>query len=85
MKKIKKQTTPQVSKKWNTIVVTLNEAVIEADFNHETKKYYMSHGSNDMNVTFNADPGTAETIAKHIDRAKCVIAALEYIKKELKL
>lgn len=74
-----------VEKEWQTINVHLNDANIEADFNYETKKYYMSHGSNDMSVSFNAENGTAESIQKHIDRAKCVIATLEHIKKELGL
>lgn len=85
MAKIKKETKPLITRKWGTIVVKLNDAYIEADFNHETKKYYMSHGNNDQNVTFNAEVASAETIAKHMDRVKCVQTALEYIKSELKL
>jgi hypothetical protein len=76
---------PQITKKWSTIHVWLNDACINADFNHDTKKYYMSHGSNDSNVTFNSDPGTSESIQLHLDRAQCVITALNYIKTELKL
>jgi hypothetical protein len=74
---------PIVTKKWETIVVTMNNAVIDADFNYIDGTYYMSSPHQDSNVTFKSDDGG--TIQDHIDRAKCVIAALEHIKEQLKL
>lgn len=87
MKKPKVTKKPKITieKEWQTVRVSMGDVSIDADFNYETKKYYLSHGTNDMSVTFKADIGSTESIEKHINRAKCVIATLEYIKKELAL
>jgi hypothetical protein len=72
---------PKITKKWSTVLVTLNSVNIEADYNHETKRYYLCHGSNDRSVSFKTEDGGS--IQDHIDRAMCVITALEHIRKEL--
>ena len=82
MKKTKTKT-PEIVINWVCTKVVLNDSVIEMDMNYETRQYYMSSGTEDRNVSFKSDDGGS--IDKHLDRAKCVIAALEYIKKEFNL
>lgn len=69
-----------IQKTWLTIKFMQGSAYVEASFNYETGKYYLLHGSNDRNVTFGND---GEDIGVAIDRAKCVMAALKFIDKEL--
>lgn len=73
----------KMQKTWATVTFAEGDAYIEISMNYETKTYYLSHGSNDRNVTFDTDDG--ESIKTHFDRAKCVVAALNYIQSELKL
>jgi len=67
-------------KTWLTVHFYEGEAEIELTINYETKKFSMSHGSNDNNVTFNGD---ASDFKIHTDRVKCVSAALKFAKQEL--
>ena len=70
-------------KTWLTIHFIEGDVGIEATLNYETKKFSLTHGSNDENVTFRSDQD--ERIKTHLDRAKCVMAALKYIQSELNL
>lgn len=72
-----------MQKTWVTVHFMEGSVEIEADFNYETKAFSLSHGSNDDNVTFNSKDG--DSIKSCFDRARCVIAALKYIKSELQL
>lgn len=67
-------------KTWATVFFTQGEVEIEATFNYETKGFSLTHSDNDLNVTFKD-----ENIDIAIDRAKCVMAALKYIKSKLEL
>lgn len=62
---------------WSTVIFREKEAYIEATLNYEKQSFSLSHGNNDQNVTFDDDIDIA------LDRAKCVTAALKYIKAEL--
>lgn len=66
-------------KTWLTVIFKHGKAKIEASFNYDTKTYYLSHGSNDKNVTFTNED---KDINISIDRAKCVMAALKFIREE---
>lgn len=70
----------KIVKTWVTVHFLEGEAEIEASLNYENKSYSLSHGSNEFKSY-----GSNNVIKKHIDRAKCVNAALNYIKKELSL
>lgn len=67
-------------KLWLTVQFYEGDAYIELDMNYHTKKFVMRHGSNDNNVTFNADNSDFKT---QFDRLKCVAAALKFAKQEL--
>ena len=67
-------------KTWLTIHFYQGNASIELTINYQTKQFSMTHGHNNDNVTFN---GKIDDIKTHEDRAKCVIAALSFAKKEL--
>jgi hypothetical protein len=67
-------------KTWLIINFYHGNAMIEASLNYKTKDYYLTHGSNDRNVTFG---NNGDDIQSSIDRAKCVTAALKFIKEEL--
>lgn len=67
-------------KTWLTINFFQGDATIEATLNYRTKDYTLTHGHNDQNVTFGRN---GDTIKDSIDRAKCVMAALKFIKQEL--
>lgn len=69
-------------KTWLTIYFCEDDAIIEATMNYETKQYYLSHGNNDRSVTFGNDK---EDIKTSINRVKCAMSALKYIKQELGL
>lgn len=69
-------------KTWLTIHFTEGDVEVEATLNYATKSFNLSHGSNDMNVTFNSEE---DSMNNCLARAKCVTAALNYIKQELKL
>jgi hypothetical protein len=67
-------------KTWLTIHFYQGDAEIEATLNYKTKGFTLSHSSNDHSVTFGND---GDSIKDAIDRAKCVNAALKFIKQEL--
>ena len=67
-----------LKKTWAIVEFYHGEAMIEASLNNETKTYYLTHSTNDKNVTF-----TNEPIKDALDRCKCVKAALDYINNEL--
>jgi hypothetical protein len=70
-------------KTWLTINFYEGEADIEATLNYETKSYVLTHLHNDNNVTFKSEEDASITVS--LDRAKCVMAALKFIKTELEL
>jgi hypothetical protein len=70
----------KIQKTWLTVHFTEGDANIELTINYQTKKFVMTHGSNDSNVTFN---GGEEEFKLMTDRIKCVSAALSFAKKEL--
>lgn len=72
----------KVIKTWQEVKFIEGKAEIDLSFNYQSNDYSLSHGHNDQNVTF--DQGD-ENISVSIDRAKCVMAALKYIKQELNL
>lgn len=67
-------------KTWLTVHFYEGKSIIELTINYQTKKFSMTHGNNDSNVTFNGDATDFKT---HTDRVKCVTAALLFAKKEL--
>jgi hypothetical protein len=67
-------------KTWLTVHFYEGKATIELTINYLTKKFTMTHGNNDENVTFNGD---STDFKVHTDRVKCVTAALYFAKKEL--
>jgi len=67
-------------KTWHTIHFYTGDAEVEATLNYKTKKFSLTHSNNDENVTFGKD---GESISIALQRARCVMAALQYIKKEL--
>ena len=67
-------------KTWHTIHFYTGDAEVEATLNYKTKKFSLTHSNNDENVTFGKD---GESISTALQRARCVMAALQYIKKEL--
>jgi hypothetical protein len=67
-------------KTWLTIHFYQGDAEIEATLNYHTKTFTLTHGHNDQNVTFGNE---GDDIATAIDRAKCVMSALKFIKTEL--
>lgn len=69
-----------IEKQESTIRFSQGEAYIDLNIDYELSTYRMYHGNNDNNVTFN---GAADTIKEDTDRAKCVLAALKYVKTEL--
>jgi len=74
----------KMKKTWLTVQFSEGGSYIEASLNYETRVFYLSHGSNDKNVTFNSEGKNAINEMKWaLDRAKCVSAALALIKKEL--
>jgi hypothetical protein len=73
----------KMQKTWASAVFSEGDARIEVSFNYDTDSYNLTHGNNDNNVTFNG--GDSESMALHLDRAKCVAAALRYIKSELSI
>jgi hypothetical protein len=71
----------KTQKTWLTVLFKEGEASIELTLHYVTKNYTMTHSNNDNNITFN---GNAEKDTKlHIDRVKCVAAALKFIEQEL--
>jgi hypothetical protein len=68
----------RIQKTWLTVNFCHGDAYIEATLNYDTLNYSLTHGHNDRNVTF-----SDEDIQLSIDRAKCVTAALKFIKQEL--
>ena len=69
-----------IVKTWATVHFNHGKATIEATLNYSTNSFSITHGCNDQNVTFGNNYDDIETA---IDRAKCVISALKYIKQEL--
>lgn len=69
---------------WATIHFTKGDAEIELTINYKTHKYTMTHGSNDDFVRFNSN-GDSNLMREHLDRLKCVEAALKYVQKELQI
>jgi hypothetical protein len=67
-------------KTWLIVNFSHGNSMIEATLNYKTKDYSLTHGSNDQNVTFGRN---GDDIQSSIDRAKCVTAALKFIKEEL--
>lgn len=67
-------------KTWLTVNFYEGKVMIELTINYHTKKFSMTHNSNDESVTFNGDTTDFKI---HADRVKCVSAALNFAKKEL--
>ena len=67
-------------KTWLTVHFTEDKASIELTINYQTKRFSMSHDNNDENVTFNGD---SKSFKLHLDRLKCVTAALKFAQQEL--
>lgn len=67
-------------KNWLTVHFYEGKSSIELTINYQTKKFSLTHGNNDNNVTFNGD---STDFKVHTDRVKCVAAALSFAKKEL--
>ena len=65
---------------WHTEIFTHGDSTIELTINYQTSMYSITHGHNDNNVTFN---GCIGDFNEHMDRVKCVEAALRFAKKEL--
>lgn len=70
----------KAQKTWLTVHFYEGKSTIELTINYQTKKFSMTHDTNDRNVTFNGDAADFKT---HTDRVKCVTAALAFAKKEL--
>lgn len=76
----------KIVKTWLTVHFVDNDVEIEATLNYSTRKFSLTHGSNDENVTFNsAGENAINDMDTAIRRNKCVTAALNFIKKELSL
>ena len=71
----------KIQKNWLIVNFTHNKATIEASLNYANKSYSLTHDNNDRNVTFTSD--LDESIGVAEDRAKCVVAALKFIRQEL--
>ena len=69
-------------KTWLTINFYQGDVYIESTLNYEKQSFSLTHGNNDNNVKFNSD---TDSIKDALDRAKCVSAALKFIKQELNL
>ena len=69
---------------WATIIFTHEDASVEASINYQTKSYCISQKNEDQHVVFKSD-SVDGLITTSINRAKCVTAALKYIKKEFNL
>jgi hypothetical protein len=73
-------------KTWLTIHFESKLAHIEVTINYKTRSFVLTHGSNDQNVTFTSEGKNAiNDMMAAEERAKCVNAALLFIKKELSL
>ena len=71
----------KIKKMWQTIIVATNNVSVDADFNYETKEYYISEPKQDRLVSFRS--GNVKSIDENLEKAKCVTIALQYIKREL--
>jgi hypothetical protein len=69
----------KIQKEWLTVHFKEGKANIAVDMNYITKSFNLSHGHNDQNVTFTNE----DKLEVLFDRAKCVNAALKFIKLEL--
>lgn len=76
----------KVIKTWLTVHFVDADVEIEATLNYSTRKFSLTHGSNDENVTYKSGGENAiNDIDAALRRNKCVTAALNFIKKELTL
>lgn len=70
----------KITKTWATVHFSEGKAKIEVTLNYNSGTFSMSHDSNDRNVTFE---GNKDDFKVHLDRVKCITAALKYIQQEL--
>lgn len=70
-------------KTWLTVKFEEKDAYVEACLNYETGVFYLTHDSNDCNVIFKSGGYAKESVETSINRAKCVMAALKFIKQEI--
>jgi hypothetical protein len=70
----------KTQKTWLEVRFTEGEVSVQLAINYEKKTFYISHGSNNQNVTFKGNEGD---LVEAYTRHQLVGAALDYANKQL--
>lgn len=67
-----------IQKTWSTIIFSQGDVEVEVSMNYMTKKFTICNIGEDQRIYFGNDH-----VEEGINRAKCIMAAMKYIKQEL--